>query len=253
MFTLIGAVFSASGFSYIKFCNHFKCWLLAPCDRCRNLNRLPENRTAHCLNLRHYCITVNGNSGSFLYCWNGPDLHLLALSFLFHQCVFHSVIISLSLSACCLCFKTWDCERLQLSFKYSPLLFSPQWDGNINQLGWPLKDRSEADEAPLSLKMKCHRLLNPVKGHFFPILLLRSFVFGLTPSTSALFHSPLPVSFIFAPIPRSFLMCNTSGRSANERTMKSRVYSRVQWEDEMMMKGLWKHESKQKKYIMWIL
>ena len=53
--------------------------------------------------------------------------------------------------------------------------------------------------------MKCHRLLNPVKGHFSQSCSL------LSPTPP--FHSPLPVSFIFPPIPLSFLMCNISRRS----------------------------------------
>lgn len=67
---------------------------------------------------------------------------------------------------------------------------------------------------------------------FFPILLSSS-----PPPTP--FHSPLPVSFIFAPIPPSFLMCNISRRSQNERMMKRRVYSGVEREDERMMGWGW--------------
>lgn len=130
------------------------------------------------------------------------------------------------LSLCWFCFKTLDCERLQLS--RLPLPFILQWDGNINQLGWPLKDLKEM-KLPSLWKWNATDFLNPVKGHFSPILLSSLFPLQLPFIPHSLFHSSS------APSPLLFLMCNISRRSGNERMIKRRVYSREVWKKEGVM------------------
>lgn len=64
---------------------------------------------------------------------------------------------------------------------------------------------------------------------FFPIFFFSFF------SLLLLSFPPYSVIFIFPPIPRSFLMCNISRKSGNEKMMKRRVCSRMVGEDEGIM------------------
>lgn len=64
---------------------------------------------------------------------------------------------------------------------------------------------------------------------FFPIFFFSCF------SLLLLSFPPYSVIFIFPPIPRSFLMCNISRKSGNEKMMKRRVCSRMVGEDEGIM------------------